>query len=235
MRGGPDRLLPHCRDLGGYSGASLPQGEAGRGSCRDPALGATRVPGALASVGPGRPRSHSPSAAQGALSPRFLPPLPRSSLLPARGTHRQPRSSDDRPAPSGPGPGASLALTLCRRRRRRPRRRYRCRLGVRLSALPGPPDLSFPLRSGSSPRAWAGRSALWAGRFPPPPPLRTTGPGRCRRALLRPSGVRTRVPAAGLVRLAAVRRARAATRGYHHASPPRPHIPGFSAVPGLRR
>lgn len=229
MRGGPDRLLPHCRDLGGYSRASLQQGEAGRGSCRDSALGATRVPGALASVGPGPPRSHSPSAAQGALSPRFLPPLPCFSLLPARGTHRRPRSSDDRPAPSGPGPGASLALTLCRRRRRR------CRLGVRLSALPGPPDLSFPLRSGSSPRAWAGRAALWAGRPPPPPPLRTTGPGRCRRALLRPSGVRTRVPAAGLVRLAAVRRARAATRGYHHAPPQLPQITEVSAVPGLRR
>ncbi|EDK98794.1 mCG146891 [Mus musculus] len=55
--------------------------------------------------------------------------------------------------------------------------------------------------------------------------------GRGRRAQLRPSGVRTRVPAAGLVQLAAVRWARATTRGHHHTSPPGPH----TAVPRLRR
>lgn len=148
------------------------------------------------------------------------------SLAPARGTHRRPRSSGDRPAPSRPGPGVSLALTLPS---------PPLPPGSPARRAPGPPDLFSPLRSGSSPHAWAGRSAWWAGRPPPPPPLWPTGPGRGRRAQLRPSGVRTRVPAAGLVRLAAVRRARATARGHHHAPPPRPHTAEFSAVPRLRR
>lgn len=226
MRGGPDPLLPHHCDLAATPRSSSGGARPGEAATETQPQGPLALPRALASVGPGWPRSHSPSAAQGARSPRFLPSLPRSSPLPTRGTHRRPRSSGDRPAPSGPGPGASLALTLRRRHRRCCRR-----LGVRLSALPGPPDLSSRLRSGSSPRAWAGRTAWWAGRPPPPPPLLPTGPGRGRRAQRRPSGVRTRVPAAGLVRLAVVRRARATTRGHLHEHTP----PELSAVPRLRR
>lgn len=168
----------------------------------------------LAAVGRGGPRSHSPPAAQGALSPRFLPSLPRSSPRSTLGTRSWPRSGGAPPRPVRV-PAARFPAIAWHSLTRRCHCRHRRSQGAGLCAT-GPPDLSSRLRSGSSPHAWAGRTARWAGQLPPPALLRLTRPGRPRLALLGPSGVWTPVPVARSVQLAAVR------RGGNHARPP-PH------------
>lgn len=69
----PRPARPAAPRPGGYSRAFLPRGEAGPGSYRDPASGATRAPRALASVGPGGPRSHFPQPALPSSAPSLQP------------------------------------------------------------------------------------------------------------------------------------------------------------------
>lgn len=190
---------------------------------------------ALASVGRGGPRSHSPPAAEGARSPRFLPSLPRSSPRSTLGTRSRPRSGGAPPRPVWV-PAARFSAIAWHSLTRRCHCRLRRSQGAGLCA-PGPPDLSSRLRSGSSPHAWAGRTARWAGQPPPPALLWLTCPGRPRRALLGPSGVWTPVPAAWSVQLAAVRRAgnRAASSTRHPGSPQCPRAAKMSSAKPLHK